>query len=243
MSGTVVAFEFNRFIGYVAADSRAFDNGGVFLNDCQGKITVVNGGTVAAFAGICWMDKVDGPNGQKIPWWHVKSELLSLASKDPKAPLETLVDAWQERMRELLTECDQEYLAYVYQEFKKRPAIQGVFLNYNEANRPKALVVEISVLETASGLTVVSETNVIDSQESFGVVGFNELSLQMDEQTADGIRWQETLCGLSARDRVIRVVELTSRHFPESAGGPVDAVSISKDGVKWLRRKPGCPES
>ena len=59
-------------------------------------------------------------------------------------------------------------------------------------------------------------------------------------------KWAASERNIPLRDRdarwAIRLVQLTMEYHPQKAdvGGPIDALEITRRGIRWVERKPGC---
>ena len=85
----------------------------------------------------------------------------------------------------------------------------------------------------------------------FGALGRNEIVNEVVAGTthfarAEQRKWAAAERSISIKDRdvrwAIRLVQLTMEYHPQRAdvGGPIDALEITRRGIRWVERKPGC---
>lgn len=50
------------------------------------------------------------------------------------------------------------------------------------------------------------------------------------------------LVGKDVGEAFTTLVEIQARETPSEVGGPVDIISVDSSGIRWVRKKPSCPE-
>jgi len=85
----------------------------------------------------------------------------------------------------------------------------------------------------------------------FGALGRNEIVNEVvmgrtDFAKTEQRKWAVSKRSIPLRDRNVRwamhLVQLTMAYHPKKAdvGGPIDALEITRNGIRWVQRKPEC---
>jgi hypothetical protein len=246
-SGTVVVIGWSRTKIAIAVDSRGYDDNEKYRDDIC-KIVRLGDHSVFTAAG----NIIHAYKGRAL--WDAQKEALyafkeAQRSGSPRL-LRTAARSWGDSM---VTEIDQalkEDFTGSKHMLEKNIFLTGVFAGF-ENGATAMYQVEI-VFDPASQRAKQNfYTEHHTATAEFGALGRNEI---VNEVVADKTnfakaeqgKWATAERKIPLRDRdvrwAIRLVQLTMEYHPQKAdvGGPIDALEITRRGIRWVERKPGC---
>ena len=246
-SGTVVVIGWSRTKIAIAVDSRGYDDNEKYRDDIC-KIVRLGDHSVFTAAG----NIIHAYKGRAL--WDAQKEALhafkeARGTNSPRL-LRTAARSWGDGMVTEIDQALQEDFTGSKHMLEKNIFLTGVFAGF-ENGATAMYQVEI-VFDPASQrakqnfYTEHHATTVV-----FGALGRNEI---VNEVVADKTnfakaeqrKWATAERKIPLRDRdvrwAIRLVQLTMEYHPQKAdvGGPIDALEITRRGIRWVERKPGC---
>ena len=246
-SGTVVVIGWSRTKIAIAVDSRGYDDNEKYRDDIC-KIVRLGDHSVFTAAG----NIIHAYKGRAL--WDAQKEALHAFKEaqrgDSSRPLRTAARDWGDSMVARIDQALQEDFTGSKHMLEKNVFLTGVFAGF-ENGATAMYQVEI-VFDPASQrakqnfYTEHHTTTVV-----FGALGRNEI---VNEVVADKTnfakveqrKWTTAERKIPLRDRdvrwAIRLVQLTMEYHPQKAdvGGPIDALEITRRGIRWVERKAGC---
>jgi hypothetical protein len=246
-SGTVVVIGWSRTKIAIAVDSRGYDDNEKYRDDIC-KIVRLGDHSVFTAAG----NIIHAYKGRAL--WDAQKEALhafkeARGTNSPRL-LRTAARSWGDSMVTEIDQALQEDFTGSKHMLEKNIFLTGVFAGF-ENGATAMYQVEI-VFDPASQrakqnfYTERHATTVV-----FGALGRNEI---VNEVVADKTnfakaeqrKWATAERKIPLRDRdvrwAIRLVQLTMEYHPQKAdvGGPINALEITRRGIRWVERKPGC---
>jgi hypothetical protein len=246
-SGTVVVIGWSRTKIAIAVDSRGYDDNEKYRDDIC-KIVRLGDHSVFTAAG----NIIHAYKGRAL--WDAQKEALhafkeARGTNSPRL-LRTAARSWGDGMVTEIDQALQEDFTGSKHMLEKNIFLTGVFAGF-ENGATAMYQVEI-VFDPASQrakqnfYTEHHATTVV-----FGALGRNEI---VNDVVADKTNFAKAEQRKRAtaerkiplRDRdvrwAIRLVQLTMEYHPQKAdvGGPIDALEITRRGIRWVERKPGC---
>lgn len=246
-TGTVVVIGWSRTKIEIAVDSRGFDDHEKYRDDIC-KIVRLDDHSVFTAAG----NIIHARNGRAL--WNTQKEAIlafqqAQTSANPRL-LKTAARTWGEHM-----------VAAIHQALKDDPAgsklmldksifLTGVFLGF-ENGSTAMYQVEIAfdpgTQQAKENLYTEHPTTTME----FGALGRNEIVNEVVAGKTHFARteqrkWAAAERSIPIKDRdvrwAIRLVQLTTEYHPQRSdvGGPIDALEITRRGLRWVERKPGC---
>jgi hypothetical protein len=249
VTGTVVVIGWSRTKIVVAVDSRGYDDNEKYRDDIC-KIVRLDEHSVFTAAG----NIIHAYRGRAL--WDAQKEALyafkeAQGSNSPRL-LTTAARRWGDRMVAGIDQALKEDAAGSKHMLEKNVFLTGVFAGF-ENGSTAMYQVEI-VFDPASQRAkqnFYAEHHTTDVV--FGALGRNEI---VNEVVADKThfakaeqrKWTTAERKIPLRDRdvrwAIRLVQLTIEYHPQKAdvGGPIDALEITRRGIRWIDRKTECKQ-
>ncbi len=247
VTGTVVVIGWSSTRIVIAVDSRGFDDRNKYRDDIC-KIVRLDDHSIFTAAG----NIIHARDGQAL--WNAQEEASAAfkqaqSARSPRL-LRTAAKNWGDRMvasinQALTTDPSGSMLMLENNIF-----LTGVFTGF-ENGPPELYQVEIAFDPDTRQAKQKFYPERRRRTIHFGALGRNEI---VNEVVADKTgfaraeqrKWAATEANIPARDRdvrwAIRLVQLTMAYHPKKAdvGGPIDALEITRKGIRWVERKPGC---
>jgi hypothetical protein len=247
VTGTVVVIGSSPTKIAIAVDSRGYDDDEKYRDDIC-KIVRLGDHSVFTAAG----NIIHAYKGRAL--WNAQKEALNAIKEaqrsDSPRPLRTAARSWGDRMVTGIDEALQEDFTGSKHMLEKNIFLTGVFAGF-ENGSTAMYQVEI-VFDPASQRAKQNfYTEHHATTVAFGALGRNEI---VNEVVADKTnfakaeqrKWTTAERKIPLRDRdvrwAIRLVQLTMEYHPQKVdvGGPIDALEITRRGIRWVERKPEC---
>ena len=247
VTGTVVVIGWSPTKIAIAVDSRGYDDNEKYRDDIC-KIVRLSDHSVFTAAG----NIIHAYKGRAL--WDAQKEALSAFKEaqrsDSPRLLRTSARSWGDRMVTGIDEALQEDFTGSKHMLEKNIFLTGVFAGF-ENGSTAMYQVEI-VFDPASQrakqnfYTEHHATTVV-----FGALGRNEIVNEVVEDKthfakAEQRKWATAERKIPLTDRdvrwAIRLVQLTIEYHPQKVdvGGPIDALEITRRGIRWIERKKEC---
>ena len=246
-AGTVVVIGLSQTKIVIAVDSRGFDDAGKYRDDIC-KIVRLDDHSVFTAAG----NIVHASNGHAL--WDAQSEARHAFQEAQKAGssrvLRTAAMAWGDRMVASINQALVADPAGSMKMVEDNIFLTGVFAGFQ--NGAAALYqVEIAF---DPGTRQAREKFYAERPRTtvhFAALGRNEIVSDVVAGRTHFARveqrnWAAAERSIALRDRdvrwAMRLVQLTMEYHPHKidVGGPTDALEITRRGIRWVDRKPGC---
>ncbi|HXN99720.1 MAG TPA: hypothetical protein VN881_11650 [Candidatus Acidoferrales bacterium] len=246
-TGTLVVIGWSQTKIVLAVDSRGFDDAGKHRDDIC-KIVRLDDRSVFTAAGTI----IHAHDGHAL--WDAQEEARHAFQEAQKAGTSRLLRAaarsWGEHM---VASVDRALAADPPGSTKmveNNIFLTGVFLGYQ--NGATAMYqVEIAY---DPGTRQAREKFYAERPRAtmhFAALGRNEIVSEVVAGRTHFARveqrkWAVAERSIASRDRdvrwAIRLVQLTAEYHPQKidVGGPTDALEITRRGIRWVERKPGC---
>ena len=246
-TGTIVVIGWSRTKIAIAVDSRGYDDNEKYRDDIC-KIVRLDDHSVFTAAG----NIIHAYKGRAL--WDAQKEAIHAFKEAQKTDsprlLRTAARSWGDSMVAGINQALKEDFTGSKHMLEKNIFLTGVFAGF-ENGTTAMYQVEI-VFDPASQR---SKQNFYTEHHAttveFGALGRNEI---VNEVVADKThfakaeqrKWATAERKIPLRDRdvrwAIRLVQLTMEYHPQKAdvGGPIDALEITRRGIRWVERKPGC---
>jgi hypothetical protein len=247
ITGTVVVIGWSRTKIVIALDSRGFDDNEKYRDDIC-KIVRLDDHSVFTAAG----NIIHAHNGRAL--WNAQKEAIRAFQVAQNTGTQRLLKSaarnWGGHMVAAINQALKEDPAGSKLMLDKSIFLTGVFLGFENdstAMYQVEIIFDSSTQQAKENFYTEHHTTTIE----FGALGRNEI---VNEVVADKThfakteqrRWAAAERSISIKDRdvrwAIRLVQLTMEYHPQKAdvGGPIDAVEITRRGIRWVDRKPGC---
>jgi hypothetical protein len=246
-TGTVVVIGWSRTKIVVAVDSRGFDDNEKYRDDIC-KIVRLDDHSVFTAAG----NIIHAHNGRAL--WNAQKEAIhafqEAQSTGTQRLLKTAARNWGDHMVAAINQALKEDPAGSKLMLDKNIFLTGVFLGFENGSTAMyqvEIVFDSSTRQAKENFYTEHHTITIE----VGALGRNEI---VNEVVADKThfakaeqrKWAAAERNIPLKDRdvrwPIRLVQLTMEYHPQrsDAGGPIDALEITRRGIRWVERKPGC---
>ena len=246
-SGTVVVIGWSRTKIVIAVDSRGYDDNEKYRDDIC-KIVRLGDHSVFTAAG----NIIHAYKGRAL--WDAQKEALyafkeAQRSGSPRI-LRTAAKSWGDSMVTGINQALQEDFTGSKHMLEKNIFLTGVFAGF-ENGSTAMYQVEIVFDPASQRATQNFYPEHHTTTVELGALGRNEI---VNEVVADKThfakaeqrKWATAERTIPLRDRdvrwAIRLVQLTMEYHPQKAdvGGPIDALEITRRGIRWVERKAGC---
>jgi|SRR5580704_10184805 hypothetical protein len=246
-TGTVVVIGWSQTKIVIAVDSRGFDDNEKYRDDIC-KIVRLDDHSVFTGAG----NIIHAHNGRAL--WNAQKDAIHAFQEAQKAGTQRLLKSaardWGGHMVASINQALKEDPAGSKLMLDKNIFLTGVFLGFENGSTAMYQV------------EIVFDSNTQHAKENFytehhtatievGALGRNEI---VNEVVADKThfakterrKWISAERNIPVKDRdvrwAIRLVQLTMEYHPQRSdvGGPIDALEITRRGIRWVERKPGC---
>jgi hypothetical protein len=247
VTGTVVVIGWSRTKIAIAVDSRGYDDNEKYRDDIC-KIVRLGDHSVFTAAG----NIIHAYKGRAL--WDAQKEALyafkAAQKTDGPRLLRSAARSWGDSMVAGINQALKEDFTGSKHMLEKNIFLTGVFTGF-ENGSTAMYQVEI-VFDPASQRAKQNfYTEHHATTVAFGALGRNEI---VNEVVADKTnfakaeqrKWTTAERKIPLRDKdvrwAIRLVQLTMEYHPQKVdvGGPIDALEITRRGIRWLERKPGC---
>jgi hypothetical protein len=246
-TGTVVVIGWSQTRIVVAVDSRGFDDAGKHRDDIC-KIVRLDDHSVFTAAGTI----IHARDGHAL--WDAQEDARHAFEEAQKAGssrlLSTAARKWGEHMVASINRALAADPSGSTKMVEDNIFLTGVFLGFQNG------ITAMYQVEIAfdSGTRQAREKFYAERPRSmmhFAALGRNEI---VSEVVADKThfarveqrKWAAAERNIALRDRdvrwAIRLVQLTMEYHPKKidVGGSTDALEITRRGIRWVERKPGC---
>jgi len=224
----------------MAADSSLSNeaNQRVSVAECK-IIRVVDSPLAVAFTGINGTLERRTEDGLTLSAWRVSEVFRKIASQRQSA--QSIAEEWARFVHEATGDFLLHFREHFLNSVPSAPIhmAQAIVMSYE--NSVVVRYAEVFYRERTDKL--VSQVRKIKDERPVGMAGARWIMPEIRKATPQGLAWSRELMALRPEKRVARAVELQATLSPEHVGGPIDVISVSKDGVKWIQRKPCCPDS
>jgi hypothetical protein len=249
VTGTVVVIGWSRTKVVVAVDSRGYDDNEKYRDDIC-KIVRLDDHSVFTAAG----NIIHAYRGRAL--WDAQKEALYAFKEAPNTHsprlLKTAATSWGDDMVVRVNQALKEDPAGSKHMLEKNIFLTGVFAGFENgstAMHQVEIVFDSASQRAKQNFYTEHHTTTVE----FGALGRNEI---VNEVVADKThfakaeqrKWTTAERRIPLRDRdvrwAIRLVQLTMEYHPQKAdvGGPVDALEITRRGIRWIDRKPECKQ-
>ncbi|MGB8540077.1 MAG: hypothetical protein WCD49_00435 [Candidatus Acidiferrales bacterium] len=246
-TGTVVVIGWSRTEIVVAVDSRGFDDNEKYRDDIC-KIVRLDDRSVFTAAG----NIIHARNGRAL--WNAQKEAIhafqEAESTGNARLLRTAARNWGEHMVATINQALKDDPAGSKLMLDKNIFLTGVFLGFENGSTAMyqvEIVFDSSTQLAKENFYTEHHTTAIE----FGALGRNEIVNEVVAgkthfARAEQRKWAAAERSIPVRDRdvrwAIRLVQLTMEYHPQrtDVGGPIDALEITRRGIRWIERKPGC---
>jgi hypothetical protein len=245
--GTVVVIGHSKRKIVVAADSRAVAISG--FSDSMCKIMELSKHSVFTGAGSA----VHG-DGKTVYWNAYVEAVLAFkeaqGSDDPDV-LRTAATNWGNRFTTVVNQALKVDPTGSLQLVHENRVFNGSFLGF-ENGVAETYQVEIIFDPLTGQAKKLVDVGRQEATLLFGAAGRNEVVVEVFQGRSDfgkseQRKWGMFVQGIPPKDRdvywAMRLVELTMAYHPNKSevGGPIDAVEITAQGIRWIQCKPQCP--
>jgi hypothetical protein len=241
----------------MAADSRATSTVlGLPPSDDECKIATMGGEFISVAVGALRYIKT-GPS-DKSPEWTSATDLRAVyvklvASRGKSGvPINAVAKGWGEAIRDRFTAGYNSIPQQVEALASSHTGhlAQAMFGGLDEGGKLALIDVQVTLAPAPGSLPTYHATRVVDCPwNGYCGIGHTDVlpefaRLASPRAVRESATSRPPTSGAGYAARAIRLVELTELYQanPKTVGGPVDAVSLSKNGaVNWLARKAHCP--
>jgi hypothetical protein len=246
-TGTVVVIGWSQTKIVVAVDSRGFDDKGTYRDDIC-KIVRLDHYSVFTAAG----NIIHARSGRVL--WDAQEEASDAfkAARQTAGPrvLKTAARHWGEQMVASINESLQADPSGSKLMLENNTFLTGVFIGFQKGSTAMYQVEIVFDLGTRQAKqNFYTERH--RPEVHFAALGRNEIvSEVIMDQThfarTEQRKWAASQSNISFKDRdvrwAIRLVQLTMAYHPQKidVGGPIDALEITRSGIRWVQRKPAC---
>lgn len=246
-TGTVVVIGWSQTEIVIAVDSRGFDDKDKYRDDiCKivrlddHSVFTAAGNIIHARAGrALWNAQTEASNAFQEAQRSAGPRLLKSAAKD-----------WGDHMvagiNQALTVDPSGSLLML----ENNIFLTGVFIGFENGSTAMyqvEIVFDPATRQARQNFYTERHRHTVQ----FAALGRNEIVTEVvADKThfarAEQRKWAAAERNIPLRDRdarwAIRLVQLTMEYDPKKAdvGGPIDALEITRRGIRWLERKPGC---
>jgi hypothetical protein len=246
-TGTVVVIGWSQTKIAIAVDSRGFDDAGKHRDDIC-KIVRLDDHAVFTAAG----NIIHARDGRVF--WDAQEEARHAFQEAQKAEssrvLRTAAKTWGDRMVARINQALAADPSGSTKIVEDNIFLTGVFLGFQ--NGATAMYqVEIAFDPGTRQARQKFYTERARPTIHFAALGRNEIvnevvAARTHFARVEQRKWAASERSISLRDRdvrwAIRLVQLTMEYHPQKSdvGGPTDALEITRRGIRWVERKPGC---
>ena len=246
-TGTVVVIGWSRTKIVMAVDSRGFDDNEKYRDDiCKivrlddHSVFTAAGNIIHAYRGRALWD------GQKEAWKAFKE---AQKTQNPRL-LKTAAGIWGDGMVVRINQALKEDPGGSKHMLDKGIFLTGVFTGFeNGSTAMYQLEIVFDPAIQRAKQNFYTEHSTVTVQ--WGALGRNEIVSEVVAAKtrfakAEHRKWIAAERNIPQRDRdvrwAIRLVQLTMEYHAQKAdvGGPIDALEITRRGIRWVERKPGC---
>jgi hypothetical protein len=246
-TGTVVVIGWSRTKIAIAVDSRGYDDNEKYRDDIC-KIVRLGDHSVFTAAG----NIIHAYKGRAL--WDAQKEALYAFKEAQRTGsprlLRTAARGWGDSMVAEINQALKEDFTGSKHMLEKNIFLTGVFAGF-ESGSTAMYQVEIVFDPTSQRAKQNFYTEHHATTVVFGALGRNEIVNEVvaDKSNfakAEQRKWATAERNIPLRDRdvrwAIRLVQLTMEYHPQKVdvGGPTDALEITRRGIRWVERKPGC---
>lgn len=247
-NGSILATYFSDERLIMAADSRATDNNGRRIDDCECKIRVIGRNLVFVGGG---RQHVDNPRNHKIIV-DATDIAISIRRSNPTASVKKVATIWGQRMKVALGELGKLNRKALLDGLEKgQPIAVGVFGGTESDGRISAYVVGITYDIVRDEIVLAADLRPIGFGTAvFFAHGIAEVDEFMIAKTERASAWNDRMFKEFAAKHIVdfapyRLINAVQAAIAwandESIGGDVDALILSKGGkIEWLQKKPHC---
>jgi len=247
LTGTVVVIGWSRTKIVIAVDSRGFNDNEKYRDDIC-KIVRLDDHAVFTAAG----NIIHARNGRAL--WDAQKEALYAFKEAQKTHgprlLKTAARSWGDYIVVDINRALEEDPAGSKRMLDKNVFLTGVFVGFeNDSTAMYQMEIVFDPKTERAKENFYTEHSTTPVQ--FGALGRNEI---VNEVVAgkthfaktEQRKWAAAERNIPLRDRdlrwAIRLVRLTTQYHPQRAdvGGPIDALEITRRGIRWVERNAGC---
>jgi hypothetical protein len=246
-TGTVVVIGWSRTKIVMAVDSRGFDDTEKYRDDIC-KIVRLDDHSVFTAAG----NIIHAYRGRAL--WDAQKE-ASNAFKEAQQThhprlLKTAARSWGDDMVVRINQALKEDPRGSQHMLDKGIFLTGVFTGFEKGSTAmyQVEIVFDPAMQRAKQ-NFYTERSTVTVQ--LGALGRNEIvnevvAAKTHFAKAEHRKWTAAERNIPLKDRdvrwAVRLVQLTMEYHPQKAdvGGPIDALEITRRGIRWVERKPGC---
>jgi hypothetical protein len=246
-TGTVVVIGWSPTRIVIAVDSRGFDDAGKHRDDIC-KIVRLDDHSIFTAAG----NIIHARDGRVL--WNAQEEASNSFKEAQRAGsprlLKTAARNWGEHM---VASIDQALAADPSGSMlmlENNIFLTGVFAGF-ESGSAELYQVEIAFDPNTRQAKQKFYPERQRRTIRFGALGRNEIVNEVVANKtsfakAEQRKWAAAQRNIPVKDNdvcwAIRLVQLTIAYHPQKAdvGGPIDALEITRKGIRWVERKPGC---
>jgi hypothetical protein len=246
-TGTVVVIGWSQTKIVLAVDSRGFDDAGKHRDDIC-KIVRLDDHSVFTAAG----NIIHAHNGYSL--WDAQDAARRAFQEAQKAGtsrvLRTAAQSWGEHMVASINQALVADPSGSTKMVEDNIFLTGVFAGFQ--NGATALYqVEIAFDPATRQAREKFYTERPRPTVRFAALGRNEIvsevvAARTHFAKVEQRKWATAERSIASRDRdvrwAVRLVQLTMEYHPHKidVGGPTDALEITRRGIRWIERKPGC---
>jgi hypothetical protein len=246
-TGTVVVIGWSRTKIVVAVDSRGFDDNEKYRDDIC-KIVRLDDHSVFTAAG----NIIHAHNGRAL--WNAQKEAIHAFQEAKNAGTQRLLKIaarnWGDHIVAAINQALKDDSAGSKLMLDKNIFLTGVFLGFENGSTAMyqvEIVFDSSTQQAKENFYTEHHTTTIE----FGALGRNEIVNDVVAGKTHFARteqrqWATAERSIPIKERDVRwaicLVQLTMEHHPQRSdvGGPIDALEITRRGIRWVERKPGC---
>ena len=247
VTGTVVVIGWSRTKIVIAVDSRGYDDNEKYRDDIC-KIVKLDEHSVFTAAG----NIIHAYKGRAL--WDAQKEASNAFKEAQKTDnprlLKTAARSWGDHMVLRINQALKEDPAGSKHMLDKGIFLTGVFTGFeNGSTAMYQLEIVFDPAIQRAKQNFYTEHSTVTVQ--WGALGRNEIVSEVVAAKArfakaEHRKWIAAERNIPQRDRdvrwAIRLVQLTMEYHAQKAdvGGPIDALEITRRGIRWVERKPGC---
>jgi hypothetical protein len=247
VTGTVVVIAWSRTKIVIAVDSRGYDDNEKYRDDICKIVKLEDHSVFTAAGNIIHAYK-------ERALWDAQKEASNAFKEAQKTHnprlLKTAARSWGDDMVVRINQALKEDPAGSAHMLDKSIFLTGVFTGFENGSTVMyqvEIVFDRSTQQAKENFYTEHSTATVQ----FGALGHNEI---VNEVVADKTqfakveqrKWTAAERKIPLRDRDVRwaihLVKLTMEYHPQKTdiGGPIDALEITRRGIRWVERKPGC---
>jgi hypothetical protein len=246
-TGTVVVIGWSQTEIVIAVDSRGFDDKAKYRDDiCKivrlddHSVFTAAGNIIHARAGrALWNAQTEASSAFEEAQRKAGTRLLKSAAKD-----------WGDRMVAGINQALTVDPSGSQLMLEKNIFLTGVFIGFENGSTAMyqvEIVFDPGTRQARQNFYTERHRHTVQ----FAALGRSEIVTEVVADKTHFARveqrkWAAAEKNIPLRDRdvrwAIRLVQLTMEYDPKKAdvGGPIDALEITRRGIRWLERKPGC---